>query len=174
MVADHDWTEARHVVFPRVTFCDFLVRRLGNNHRYTIQCVLPINLYNEKIFMFLWFWLVMVAAISIASFVTWAARALFGNDRVVFVANRLQQGRRNGRDDRALNAFVFNYLRQDGSFLLRLIAHNTDSITTTDVICSLWDKWQKKAPRRNNDLDDPPESIELNETTPKPKEHKYD
>jgi len=124
--------------------------------------------------MFLWFWLVMVAAISIASFVTWVARALFGNDRVVFVANRLQQGKRNGRDDRALNAFVYNYLRQDGSFLLRLIAHNTDSITTTDVICSLWDKWQKKAPRRNNDLDDPAESIELNETTPKQKEHKYD
>ena len=165
MVADHDWTEAHTVAFPRVTMCDFFVRRLGNNHRYSLQCVLPANLYHEKIYMFLWFWLVTVAAISVASFVTWLARALYSNDRVLFIANRLWQNKRVDRKDQSVREFTDNYLRQDGAFLLRLIAHNTDSITTTDVVCSLWDKWKKKRPAI--DHDDSAEPIELEELAPK-------
>jgi len=67
MVANKDWTEQSYVVFPRVTLCDFKVRGqdMVNVHPYTVQCVLPINLYNESIYVFLWYWLVLVAAVSV-------------------------------------------------------------------------------------------------------------
>ena len=39
-----------------------------------VQCVLPINMYNEKIYIFLWFWMAFVLFVTICSFITWVIR----------------------------------------------------------------------------------------------------
>jgi len=145
VVKGEDWTEAPHVAFPRVTFCDFKVRRLGNVHRYTVQCLLPINMYTEKIYMFLWFWLVFVAIATVFDWLIWIARYMFFGDKVRFISKHLSIIRtdedREGKKDQ-VKKFINKYLKQDGVFLLRLIGQNTSSITVTDITYKLWQLWE--------------------------------
>jgi len=71
-VALLDWPLSER--FPRVTLCDFQIRQQVNVHRYTVQCVLPINLFNEKIFLVVWFWLVFVAVCTFVSLLQWTSK----------------------------------------------------------------------------------------------------
>jgi hypothetical protein len=144
MVAGDDWTLSPR--FPRVTMCDFKVRRLGNVQRYTVQCVLPINLFNEKIFLFIWFWMAFVAAVTTASLLMWALRVAFRVDRHRYVKKHLQLMDKidNEDDKKTAVRFVEDYLRQDGVFVLRLVGHNTNAITVTEFVCSLWENYRRK------------------------------
>jgi len=67
-----DWPLSER--FPRVTLCDFQILQLDNVQKYTVQCVLPINLFNEKIFLLIWFWLVFVAVATFVNLLHWTAK----------------------------------------------------------------------------------------------------
>ena len=50
-------------VFPRLTKCRFY--RFGSSgtiNKLDSLCILPLNMYNEKFFVFLWFWLAILGA----------------------------------------------------------------------------------------------------------------
>ncbi|UXI21519.1 hypothetical protein NH340_JMT07462 [Sarcoptes scabiei] len=52
-------------VFPRMTKCTF--HRYGSSgdvQRHDALCILPLNIVNEKIYVFLWFWFVCLAIIT--------------------------------------------------------------------------------------------------------------
>jgi hypothetical protein len=58
-------TEWPHLaIFPRMTLCEIYIREIGTVHPYLIQCVLRINLFNEVIFLIVWFWLLIVILIT--------------------------------------------------------------------------------------------------------------
>jgi len=139
-----NWTTSHR--FPRVTMCDFKVRRLGATHRYTVQCVLPINLFNEKIYLFVWFWMTLVAAVTVASLVTWLLRIAFRVDRHRYIKKHLylMDKLKLDTDKKDAYKFVESYLRQDGVFILRLVGHNTNALTVTEFVCSLWDNFRRK------------------------------
>ena len=52
------------VVFPRMTLCEIYIREIGVVHPYLIQCVLSINLFNEVIFIIIWYWLLMIITLT--------------------------------------------------------------------------------------------------------------
>ena len=140
--------------FPRVTFCDFKIRRLGNNiHRYVVQCTLPVNLFNERIYLVVWFWLVFIAAVTCYSFMEWFYRASFRMERHRYVKKHLVLAKKIGPEDdtRVLVRFVDKYLQADGVMTLKLISKNTDAYTVVDIISHLYDNYHKElAPMYNS------------------------
>ncbi|CAL8081905.1 unnamed protein product [Calicophoron daubneyi] len=131
------WQESGN--FPRITLCDFEVRKLANTHRHTVQCVLPINMFNEKIFIFLWFWFVLVAAVNTSSFLYWSYKSSFHGPRVHFIRKflKLRDALEPG-DKKRTFAFVDSFLRQDGVFIVRLIAQNAGELVASEVVEKLW------------------------------------
>ncbi|XP_067940884.1 innexin unc-9-like [Watersipora subatra] len=131
--------------FPRVTLCDFRIRKLGQNlHKYTVQCVLPYNLFNEKIYIFLWWWLVFVAAMSCIGVLVWLV-TLLPKSNMRFVGKYLKvMNRLSGQSDKErklVSEFTNRYLRQDGVFVLRMVSSHVNDLTAAEIICSLWDNF---------------------------------
>ena len=143
----HDWSEQTSVRFPRVTMCDLKVRRLGAVHDYYVQCVLPINLFNEKIFLVVWFWLVFVLVVTTLSLLMWIGRFAYLPGQRHYVKRHLAFEQRLNTDNerkRRAREFVRQYLSQDGVFILRLLAHNTSTVTATEFVTALWDNFKDK------------------------------
>ncbi|TMS39115.1 hypothetical protein L596_005689 [Steinernema carpocapsae] len=63
------WKEKGH--FPRITHCDFKILRPTSYQQETVLCVLHLNIYYEKLFIFLWFWMFFVATVSTINTVWW-------------------------------------------------------------------------------------------------------
>ena len=128
--------------FPLVTFCDFDVRQLQNVLRYTIQCVLPINLFNEKFYVFLWFWFFIVALLSGISLLKFLITTCDNNSRSRFVKKYLAiDGHiqdKNSFDKKLSKRFADHYLREDGIFVLRVITMNSTDLVTCDLVSELW------------------------------------
>jgi hypothetical protein len=67
-----------HIKFNFNFRCNFAVRNLADNiHTYTVQCSLPINLFNEKIFLIIWFWLYLTTLCTLFGFLYWISSFLY-------------------------------------------------------------------------------------------------
>jgi len=58
-------TDPMNLVFPKVTKCTFhKYGGSGSVETHDGLCVLPLNIFNEKIYIFLWFWFIGLAVVS--------------------------------------------------------------------------------------------------------------
>lgn len=78
------------IIFHTVIFCDFRIRMLGDRlHRHTVQCVVPINVYMEKIFTILWFWLFFLNFANAYNFIIWLTYFCSSKARLSFLSKHL-------------------------------------------------------------------------------------
>jgi len=157
VVDGSEWNGAV-TIFPRVTLCDFNVRGyMGQVHTHTIQCVLPINFFSEKIYLVVWFWLALLGALTVLGLMRWAWVVLPERGRRRYVRQNLKiMARLRGdgmpgseRDRKMSRRFAECYLRQDGVFVLKLIAKNSTDLVVADIVAALWDNYRIK-PSANN------------------------
>ncbi|KAK4472422.1 hypothetical protein MN116_003677 [Schistosoma mekongi] len=138
------WEESGH--FPRVTFCDFEAKKLAQSHYYTLQCVLPINMFLEKIYIFLWLWFFIVGVVTFSSIVIWIRRIGTRTFRFTWIQQQLITIRQFNKDVKGYEQFVDNHLGPDGVFILRLIAQNYGDLVAGDTIGELWVAyWQRRS-----------------------------
>ncbi|KAI6229183.1 Innexin [Aphelenchoides besseyi] len=142
-----EWQESGN--FPRVTLCDFNVRVLANIHRWTVQCVLMINMFNEKIFIFFWFWFIFVGVLSVLSFVYWFFAIVLHSTRRSYVQKYLRCTSAipeypSAREHEIIDNFVGRFLRSDGVFLLRLIQTNGGDLLTGEILNAMYTKYRTR------------------------------
>ncbi|KAL3075775.1 hypothetical protein niasHS_012605 [Heterodera schachtii] len=157
-------------IFPRVTWCDFDVREMGQTVNHTVQCVLTLNVFMEKVFLILWAWYAVLAALTLANISAWLYGYLSVASADHFIFNHLEMAgaeqmllfdmdghTKSKHMQFAVRRFVDEYLRSDGMFILRLIGQHADVVFTTDLVHRLWTSHyeiekQREALRRTEPL----------------------
>ncbi|CAH8440360.1 unnamed protein product [Heterobilharzia americana] len=140
--AGRDWPET--LLFPRVAYCRVPgIRLVGVKNSYTAQCALPINMLNEKIYIFFWFWIVFLLITCILSLILWLIRLILAPKRKDFIKRYLRlkgvtspKGGELKRGD--LDEFIDSYLRPDGVFIIRMLAINAGEVITAEIVTELY------------------------------------
>ncbi|KAA0189704.1 Innexin [Fasciolopsis buskii] len=173
MLEGRNWEQTR--IFPRISFCYLAdIRQLGSVNRYVAQCVLPVNMLNEKLYIFLWYWTGLVAICTAISIPLWMIRLGILRNRMHFIKKFLRINEQFQRADKLLlKSFTQEFLRHDGVFLLRMISMNSGDVITSEVIKELWRMYcTKQSSSIKSDHDSsPPEPPSLRDrraTAPEP------
>jgi hypothetical protein len=104
-----------------------------------------MNVFNEKIFTIIWFWLVFLTINNLKSVLLTIIRSNFRQFNYSYIANYLNLYSKKERFKRQLlvKRFIFDYLSADGVLILRLISENISDLLTSEVVNELWNEYKK-------------------------------
>jgi hypothetical protein len=72
-------------IFPLISFCNFNVHQnLHQVHGYTTQCLLNANIFIEKYFVVLWYWLLLLIVANVLNIGSWSVE-LSRTSRLTFL-----------------------------------------------------------------------------------------
>jgi len=146
-------TDPMSRVFPRVTKCTFhKYGPSGNIQRHDAQCVLPINILNEKIYVFLWFWFVILTILTILDVLHHFGLLWFTGVREFLFRRKLRRTPKHKvqKLDIDINLVSRSLSHGDWCLCYNLIK-NMDSVTYAEWMANmttlLRDEEEKKRPR---------------------------
>jgi hypothetical protein len=104
-----------------------------------------MNVFNEKVFTIIWFWLVFLTILNFTSLLTSIIRSSFNQFNYSYIANYLNLYSKKERFKRQMlvKRFIFDYLSADGVLILRLISENISDLLTSEVVNELWYEYKK-------------------------------
>ncbi|XP_064457651.1 innexin shaking-B-like isoform X2 [Ornithodoros turicata] len=119
-------------VFPRVTKCTFhTFGTSGDIQRHDALCLLPLNVVNEKIYIFIWFWFIVLVVLSSVVFLMRSLVLAVPRLRFYFLKNRCPLVEPADLEVLTRTANAGDW------FLFYMLAKNIDPLVYRDVMCNL-------------------------------------
>lgn len=127
-------------VFPRMTKCTFhRFGASGDVQKYDALCILPLNIINEKIYVIMWFWFVLLAIVT----GLWLVYRLltFAKPQVRYRILRRKASHANTKHLR----YVLKQVKAGDWFLLSMMCKNMDSQWYRILILELRESIKKES-----------------------------
>uniref|UniRef100_F1L4F5 Innexin n=1 Tax=Ascaris suum TaxID=6253 RepID=F1L4F5_ASCSU len=130
--------------FPRVTFCDMERYIIGQVEHDTFQCVLMLNVINEKLFLMLWYWIAFLLVIAIINFVYTISQLVQPWCRDAIIRFYVQSDETDENECFAatskenIHKFINDVLGADGVLMLRFVHTHAGAIVARDITVRLY------------------------------------
>ncbi|KAE9413725.1 hypothetical protein Angca_007778, partial [Angiostrongylus cantonensis] len=141
IIQGKEWKETS--IFPRVIMCDFQIRRLANLQRHTVQCVIMMNMINEKLYLFLYFWFFFLGVVTVINFVYFSIFMLVPFLRAKLIYFNFDNGNNVVMLQRAMaesemRHFMGECLHPDGVLLLLFVREHAGGRIAFDLISKVY------------------------------------
>ncbi|UJR36534.1 hypothetical protein I4U23_029255 [Adineta vaga] len=127
-------------LFPRITLCDFQIRELGEQHHYTVECILVINIFIEKMYFILWIWFWVLLLITIIDTIRSIYRIFIRHSRNIFITQHLELIVRNRVSKETLFRHFLRYFPIDNLFALWIVGLNSNSLIVAEILDELFSR----------------------------------
>jgi len=169
-----DRVDPMYRVFPRITKCMFHKYGVsGTIEKFDALCVLGMNIINEKIFVFLWFWYVILATLTAINLIMRICEMMFPNMRFSLVKFE-EFGIRDKKIQPETLSSVLDHLAYSDWLLLYYLAQCMDKTSFAKLVSRmatfLSDEGDEKDSLKHIDDDDDKEGekIDRNSTLRSP------
>jgi len=135
----HERTDPMARVFPRVTKCTFhKYGPSGSIQRHDAQCVLPINILNEKIYVFLWFWFAILTSLTILDLIHHLGLISLRSVRKMILQRKLKTAPKFKVDNLKINLNLISSSLSYGDWMLCYhLMQNMDALTYAEWLHEL-------------------------------------
>ncbi|RWS23996.1 innexin-like protein [Leptotrombidium deliense] len=116
-------------VFPRLTKCTF--HRFGSSgdiQKHDAMCILPINIINEKVYIFLWFWFCFLLIATLFGLVYRLMIIMIPKLRVLATQSRCRLANREHLEH------IINKVKIGDWFVLDLLGKNLNALNFRDLV----------------------------------------
>ncbi|XP_008198820.1 innexin shaking-B isoform X1 [Tribolium castaneum] len=122
-------------IFPRMTKCTFYKYGVsGDMEKHDAMCILPLNVVNEKIYIFLWFWFIILGILTFFTIVYRVIIIFSPRMRVYLLRMRYRLVRKDAID------LIVRRSKMGDWFLFYMLGENVDSVIFRDVLQELANK----------------------------------
>ncbi|PAV88493.1 hypothetical protein WR25_23119 isoform C [Diploscapter pachys] len=159
IIHGNEWQETP--VFPRVIMCDFKIRVIGSVQNWSVQCVIMLNLINEKLYLFLYYWLLILMTVTLANFMYYIVMFTIPQLRaslVLFNITEAGESRKRQQKD-GLNRCVRECLHPDGVLLLQFLREHVGGRLTFELTNKIVGMYVNNGTNSDNDSDSTPRKL---------------